>query len=214
VHTETDRLGDVELLGLLLGAPGRSTAAALLDRFGSVAALARAEEGELCAVRGIGPLRAARLRAAFHLGRRSLCDAPTDGIVVDAGSAFAHLGPALVGLGHEELHALYLDRRRRPVAHRRLTKGSDRFTVVDPRQIFRPAVALGSAAVVLAHNHPSGDPTPSSQDREVTRRVAAAGRVIGVDLLDHLVIAGEAFVSLRERGELGGPEPLAAAWTA
>jgi DNA repair protein RadC len=207
-------VGDVELLSRLLGVQGLGLAAALLDRFGSVQALARADEGELRSVHGMGPLRSARVHAALVLGRRALVEEPVGDVVIDAGSAYARLGPPLRGLTVEELHALYVDRRRRPLARRRLTQGSDRFTVVDPRQIFRPAVALGAVGVVLAHNHPSGDPTPSPQDREVTRRVAAAGRVLGIELLDHLVIGGDRYVSLRERGDLVGSELIAASWTA
>ena len=88
------------------------------------------------------------------------------------------------------------------MAVRRLTHGSDAYTVVDPRQILRPAIQLGSCAVIMAHNHPSGEVEPSRMDREVTRRVAAAARVVGVRLLDHLVVAGERYSSLAGLGEL------------
>ena len=206
--------GDIELLAALLGLP-LTAAAALLDRVGGVTALLRAHPADLARLPGVGAKRAVRLAAAAQLGRR-LADPPEDSRapVLDARGAHAHLAPALHGLPDEELHALYLDRRNRPLERRRLTVGSDRFTVVDPRQIFRPAVSLGAAAVVLAHNHPSGDPTPSPQDREVTRRVAAAGRVLGVTLLDHLVVGHGGWVSMRETGDLDTSEPLAANWTA
>lgn len=206
--------GDVELLAALLGVP-LGSAATLLDRVGGVAALLRVHPTDLARLPGIGPRRAVRITAAVQLGRR-LSDPGADSRVpvLDARSAHAHLAPALLGLADEELHALYLDRRNRPLERRRLTVGSDRFTVVDPRQIFRPAVSLGAAGLVLAHNHPSGDPTPSPQDREVTRRVVAAGRVLGVTLLDHLVLGHGGWVSMRESGDLDTTEPLAASWTA
>lgn len=209
------RPGEVELVARVLGGGAWVAAAALLARFGTVAALARADVAEVGRVRGIGRRRAERLAAALALGRRALESAPEAADpVLDAAGAYAWLGPPLLGLGVEELHALYLDRRSRPLAHRRLTRGSDAFTVVDPRQVFRAGVALGAAGVVLAHNHPSGDPTPSPQDREVTRRVAGAGRVVGVDLVDHLVVAGERFTSMRACGDLVVADPVRAAWTA
>lgn len=207
-------LGELELLSLLLGSDGPALAGALLGRFGSVGRMATAEVDDLMAVPGLGPRRAARVHAALQLGRRARRVPEDKAPVGDVAGALRWLRPGLVGLAHEELHALYLDRRRRPLAVRTLTRGSDRFTVVDPRQIFRPAVAVAASAVILAHNHPSGDPTPSAQDQEVTRRVAAAGHMLGVELVDHLVIGEPGHRSMREAGCLGAWEPVAAAWTA
>lgn len=124
--------------------------------------------------------------------------------VCTAAEAASIFSPLFDGLGDEELHAIYLDRRHQLMCHRRLTVGSDRFTVVDPRQIYRPAIEVGAAAVILAHNHPSGDVTPSAQDSEVTRRVGSAGRVLGVTLLDHLVfgLGHSGWTSMREVGAM------------
>jgi DNA repair protein RadC len=110
---------------------------------------------------------------------------------------------------------LFLDRRRRLLAHRALTRGSDAFTVVDPRQVFRVAVGCSASAVILAHNHPSGDPTPSRQDEDVTRRVVQAGRTLGIPVLDHLVVAGARYVSLAESGAVPelGDRVEGACWT-
>lgn len=190
------RLGDAELLGLLVGtgAGGRGPVeigADLLRVHGGLAGLASADPAELAGVRGVGTVRAIRLHAALELGRRSLREPLAPRPVLTPDDAAALLVPGLRGLPCEELHALYLDRRNRPLAHRALTRGSDAYTVVDPRQVFRPAVQLGAVGVVLAHNHPSGDPTPSAQDRDVTRRVRRAGEVLGVTLVDHLVVAGD-----------------------
>ena len=206
--------GDVELVAQVLGGDRLGTAAAVLEHFGDVPALARADGAEVQQITGIGPTLAGRLHAAFALGRRALDPpSPHRPSIVDAPTAFQWLGPGLRGLAHEELHALYLDRRRRPLAVRALSRGSDRYTVVDPRQVYRPAVALSASGVILAHNHPSGDRTPSSQDREVTRRVAQAGQVLGIPLLDHLVVGDQGFTSLAAEGLLGTPTPLAACWT-
>ena len=211
--------GDAELLALVLGTgvSGRSAlsiAAGLFDRFGSVGGLVNAQPQELGAVPGIGPARAIRLHAALTLARRVRPELDTRIPITCPAAAFGELGPPLAGLSHEELHALYLDRRRRPLAHRVLTRGSDGFTVVDPRQIFRPAVTLRACAVVLAHNHPSGDPEPSRQDIAVTARVARAGRVLGAVLLDHLVVASGRYTSLAEGGHLPTWTESLPTWTA
>jgi len=212
-------LGDAELLALVLetGSRGRTAlviATELLERFEGLGTLARRQTHELLAVEGVGLARAVRLHAALELGRRALGAAASGPRVIDPASAYAVFAPWLANLADEELHGLYLDRRRRPLARRRLTRGSDGFTVVDPRQVFRIAVGVGASAVILAHNHPSGDPTPSHQDREVTERVARAGRILGVPLLDHLVIGRSSYVSMASLGHLP-PETLPGpGWTA
>jgi DNA repair protein RadC len=206
----SEDVGDVELLALLLGtgAAGRTTlaiAADLVGRFGGLRGVARAEPARLRCVPGVGEARAVRLHAALELGRRAHegPERPAERVASPAEAA-ALLMPRLRHLTVEELHAIYVDRRNRVMGQRRLTRGSDAFTVVDPRQVFRPAVELGAAGVLMAHNHPSGDPTPSAMDREVTRRTASAGQVLGVRLLDHLVIGGDRWVSLAEQGCLPG----------
>lgn len=194
---------------------GRAAAAAWLEAMGGLRGLAGAEAADFARAPGVGRAWAARLHAAVKLGMLASRQPPPDeGPVTTPEAAYARLAPALRGLAHEELHALYLDRRGRVLAHRRLTNGSARFTVVDPPQVFRPAVALDAAAVILAHNHPSGDATPSGQDREVTRRVAEAGKALGIALHDHLVLGHDTFTSLAQGGMLGGWRPVAAAWTA
>ena len=209
-------MGEVELIALVLGTgvrdrPAAVVASQILAQSGGAAGVGRMLPLELAGIHGVGPARAARLLAAVELGRRALISsADLREPVTNAASAARLLGPGLGNLADEELHGLFLDRRRRVVGRRRLTRGSDAFTVVDPRQIYRDAIGCSAAAVILAHNHPSGDPTPSDQDRDITRRVAHAGRVLGVPLLDHLVIAGSRHVSLADAGELPRwhePEP-------
>lgn len=217
-HEGAEGLGDGDMLALVLGTgvAGRSAlqiATTLIERFDGLGGVARAQVAELAKVPGVGPNRAIRVHAALEVGRRSVRGRALDTPIHTPDDAWAHLAPALEGLDREELHALYLDRRRRPVGQRSLTRGSDGYTVVDPRQVFRVAVGIGAAAVVLAHNHPSGDPTPSPQDREVTRRVAAAGRVLGIPLVDHLVVGNGRYCSLAAEGALP-PWPEEPVWTA
>jgi DNA repair protein RadC len=202
-------LGDVELVALLLetGSGGRTAlaiAAELCELSGGLPGLARMQPQEWLGISGVGEARAVRLHAAIELGRRALVEAIPEEPVPDAEAAYTVLGPRLRSLQEEELVGLFLDRRHRPLACRRLTRGSDALTVVDPRHVFRIAVGVGAASVILAHNHPSGDPTPSPQDREVTLRVAHAGRVLGIPLLDHLVCGSHSYVAL---GAPLGPSP-------
>jgi len=209
-------LGDIELIALLLGtgAAGRDVgqiAADLLHRFGGLPGVAKTEPRELEAVPGVGLARAVRLHAALEAGRRSWRRSmEASDLVRGPLDAVGWLGPSLQYAEYEEFHALYLDRLGRPLGHRALTRGCDAYTVVEPRQVFRPAVALLATALIVAHNHPSGDPTPSAADREVTRRLVRAGEVLGIRLLDHLIFAGETFRSMSDEGGL--PHP--AGWTA
>jgi len=155
----------------------------------------------MCVV-GLGQARAVRIHAACSLAQRASRSRRPGIRVVDASTAWRVLRPGLEHLEHEELHALYLDRGGRVLHLRRLTVGNDALTIVDPRQVLRPAVQLSASSVVVAHNHPSGDPTPSREDREVTARLAHAARIVGVRLLDHLVLGAGRFVSLAEQGQL------------
>lgn len=200
-----DGFGPVELVALVLGTgvagrPALTIAAELLARYGSVAALARAPVGALARVPGVGPVRAVRVHAACALARhagaasRARVSAPAD--------AWRIFRPALAGLRVEELHAIYLDVRGGVLCHQVVSRGTDRVTCVDPRMVLRPALEVGATSLVMAHNHPSGDPEPSAEDIAVTRRMQAAAEVVGVRFLDHLVLGGERFVSLAERGEV------------
>jgi DNA repair protein RadC len=200
--------GDADLLALVLGtgSGGRSVrgiAADLLDTYGGVAQIASSPVRALTRVPGVGPARAVRVHAACALARRRERSHPR-ARVHDAESAWRLLRPALDELDHEQLHALYLDRRGGVLDRRRLTQGNDGYTIVDPRQVLRPAVQLGACALIVAHNHPSGDPTPSDGDRSCTWRLAAAAEVLGMRLLDHLVLGGGTYVSMAEQGELEG----------
>lgn len=219
-HHGPDHFGDAELIALILGTgtPQRKVgeiAASLLARYESLEGLARAHPQGLAEEPGVGPVRAIRLHAALTAGRRSLRNAtPSLDAVDSSAAAWAHLGPGLDSKQDEELHALFLDRRLMPLAKRALTHGSDAYTVVDPRQIYREAVRLGASALVLAHNHPSGDPTPSPQDLEVTERVARAGAVLGITLVDHLICGKERWNSLRDSGHYSPPTRTGPVWTA
>jgi DNA repair protein RadC len=204
-RTDGDGFGDLELLALVLGTgtatrTPRAIAADLLDRFGGPAGIAAAPVHALALTHGVGPARAVRIHAACRLSRRA---APRGTRRVrSASDAWLALRSTLEGLLHEELHALYLDGGSRVRLHRRLSVGTARFTFVDPPSVLGPALACGASAILVAHNHPGGDPEPSAADLESTRRLALAAQAVGVPLLDHLVIGDGCYVSLAERGLL------------
>jgi len=197
-----------ELLHLVLGGGssagnGFTMANSLLQRFGSLWALGQAAPAEMSCVPGIAHARSAALSAAFELGRRARRRvSPPGQIVASPADAAALLGPALENLQQEAILVLHLGGRHQLLRLQLVALGSLNAAAVEPREIFRGAIAVAAKAIVLAHNHPSGSPEPSEDDVRLTHRLQECGRTLGVPVLDHLVIAGERFVSLEERGLL------------
>ena len=178
-------------LAILLDVPESSIRHLLDLRDGTFESLRSLEDTEILRVVGFGKARIERLRALLNL-TRSL-ETAKNGFSPDSIRCAQDALPELYALigGRQEdesLAALYLDRRRQPIKSLILTRGTHAFTIVDSRQIYRHAVRLNACAVILAHNHPSGDPQPSPQDVEVTERVLRAGRLLGIPCLDHLIL--------------------------
>lgn len=202
---------DAELLALLLG--GRAVrhgalprARALLARAGSLRALAAAGALELERTGGLGRRAAERVAAAFALGRRAAAAPVRRGHpLTTTAQVHAAYGPLLRDLRKETLLALHLDAKGRVLREERVSEGTLQSSPAHPREVFGPALRHGAAALILLHNHPSGDPEPSPEDVATTRRLAAVGDLVGIRLLDHLVIGDGCYVSLLERGELGAP---------
>lgn len=193
-----------ELLGLVLtgGAAGRVPAGEILQRAGGLARLSRATPADLRDL-GVSPVRTATLCAAFELGRRvEQAQAPAGHAIRSAASAFEFLRPRLGHLSHEVFVVLLLDVRLRVLRDVRIAEGTGWSCAVHPRDALSPALREGAAAVVFAHNHPSGDPTPSAEDRELTRRLLRACELLGVRAVDHLVVTSNGYASLRELGLL------------
>lgn len=162
------------------------------------------EPSDLAYRYGISPAAALRLRAAVELGRRALAACPPAAEPLRGGAeVYALLQPRLAGLSCESFHALYLDAKGRLAHERTVSVGTLTSSLVHPREVFAPAVALRAAAVIVAHNHPSGDPEPSAEDRATTRRLQRAGGLLGIEVLDHVVVARGGYVSFLERGWLG-----------
>jgi DNA repair protein RadC len=170
-------------------------------RHDSVRALARASDVELAGMPGLGQAKAARLAAAFELGRRSVADWPAGRWTIRSPGDVA--GPLLADMGRlerEELRVLSLNTKN--VVQRATTVyvGNVSASLVRIGELFRDAVRLDAAGIVLVHNHPSGDPTPSPDDLHLTAEAIAAGRLLDVGVLDHVVIGHDAWASLRDRG--------------
>ena len=191
------RLSDAEVLALILrtgrgGETAEQLAQRLLARCGGLAQLARAELRELAATKGIGPVRAAALTAAFGLARRLHEARLRPGVAVTGGGDVARVvRESARSVERETFYALLLDARHRVLALRIVSTGTLQSAPVHPREVFRPAIREGASAIVVAHNHPSGDPTPSLDDRETTTRLRGVAELVGIELLDHVVV-GEA----------------------
>jgi DNA repair protein RadC len=197
-------LAQDELLGLVLtgGASGRTPASEILRKL-ALPRLARASPSDLLELRGlgVGPARAAAICAAFELGRRVLqAEAPPGQILRSAAAAYHFLKPRLAHLQSEVFVVLLLDVRLRVLQDVRVAEGTGWACAVQPRDALAPALREGAAAVIFAHNHPSGDPTPSAEDHDLTRRLIAASELLGIRAVDHLVVASTGFASLRELG--------------
>jgi len=197
-----------EALAILLG-PGngkeaqgdlRDLARQILEACGGLAGLARASARDLAGIPGVGPDRAARIRAAVALGRQIwLPPAEEPPVVRQAEDAYRLLAD-MAHLEQETLRAILLDIRERVLAIPTIYVGNVGSFLVRPAEVFREAIRRNAVSLILAHNHPSGDPEPSPEDVAMTRDLIAAGRLLGIRVLDHLIIGRGRYTSLRERG--------------
>jgi len=195
-------VSNTELLACLLQTSSAlEQAEGLLVRFTDLAEIARADEAELTALHGIGPAQAARIRAAFELGKRLFTTDQTERFQVRSPADAANALMAWIGNQEQELFVvLHLDTRNRIIHREILYKGSLNTSLVRIAEVFKSAIRRNCAGIIIAHNHPSGDPNPSPEDVALTRRVVQAGKLVEIDVLDHLVIGHNRYISLRERG--------------
>lgn len=199
-------LASAELLAIVLGTGVKDenvvrVSQRLLSTFGNLSGLAQASVGELMAARGLGPAKAAQLKAALELGRRLLVEGPEQRPQVRSPADAANLLMSEMSLLEQEhLRVMMLDTKNRVLGTPTVYVGSLNTSLIRVGELFREAIRYNCASVIVAHNHPSGDPTPSPEDVAVTRQIAAAGKLLDVDVLDHLIIGRQRFVSLKERG--------------
>jgi len=202
-------LSSTELIAILVGSgTAGSSAVAVAGELlraagGSLRRLSASTPAELARIRGVGPAVAARLAAALELGRRLAREEPLERTRIRGpGDVYERCAPAMRDLAQEEFRILLLNTQHAVLSDLLITRGILDASVVHPREVFRPAIAESAAAIILVHNHPSGDPLPSVEDREITRQLAEAGRILGIPVLDHVVIGDGRYVSFVEAGLL------------
>jgi DNA repair protein RadC len=201
-------LGDNELLAVVIGSGSRDADALelanrVIGRAGGVHGLTRLGLDRLRAVSGVGPARAAQVIAAVELGRRTLVRALAERPRLSTPRELAtYLMPEYGTAEVEQFGVVMLDTKHRVIRVRVVSIGSLDATVVHPREVFREAASAAAAAIVLFHNHPSGDPTPSLDDLELTTRMVRAGDIMGIDVVDHLILAEQRYFSLVEAGRI------------
>jgi DNA repair protein RadC len=200
----------VELLAILLGTGTSASDAVtvasdlLASSDGSLRVLARRPVGALAGVRGVGAAKAARVAAALELARRLAAESDRAEPRAIRGPADVHrlCGPGLRDLAVEEFRLLALDTQHRVVRELLITRGLLDSSLVHPREVFRAAIAEAAAGIVVLHNHPSGNPAPSPDDRTITRQLVEAGRLLDIPVYDHVIVGGDRYFSFAEAGLL------------
>ena len=199
-------LSNTELIAILLrtGIQGENVLAMsnrLLTHFKGLDGLGRSTFAELCAERGLSEAKTCQLMAALELGRRFISLAPQDRAVINSPQDVANLLQAeMAALEQEHLRVLLLNTKNQVLRTEEVYVGNVNSSIVRPAEVFRPAVRDNAPSIIIVHNHPSGDPTPSPEDVNITRELVAAGKLLSIELLDHLVIgSGGRYVSLNEK---------------
>ena len=200
-------LTDRDLVAVILGTgsdgEGVLELAERVTRSVNLRLLPRVPAEELLAIRGLGPARTAQLLAAAEMGRRLWPDGEAASLVRGPETVF-ELTRDIRGSNREHFVGFYLNTRNQVLRREVISIGSLNASIVHPREVFTPAVAVSAASLILAHNHPSGDPTPSEEDLAITRRLMEAGRLLGIDVLYHVIVARESYASFKERRLLRG----------
>ena len=210
IQTGARALRDAELLAILLRV-GRQDASAVnvgmevLGRVGGIVGLLHCSTEELCAIPGVGPAKAAQLKAAVEVGKRAVSAPLTTGTRINSSAdLFKHYHARLRDLRHEIFAVVLLDAKNQVIRDVTISEGSLTLSIVHPREVFIPAMRASAAGVIFLHNHPSGDPTPSQEDRVLTARLVSAGALLGIQVLDHLIVGDGRYVSFADQGWLGG----------
>jgi DNA repair protein RadC len=199
-------LSNTELLAILLrtGNTGESVttvATRILSRFSGLVGLGHASLGELCSEKGVGEAKAAQVLAALELGRRIVSAQPDERTTIRSPEdIYALLFADMALLEQEHLRVVLLNTRNQVIAVRNVYEGNVYSAIVRPAEVFKDAVREGSTNVILVHNHPSGDPMPSAEDAALTKHIVEAGALLGIEVLDHIVIARSGHRSLKEMG--------------
>jgi DNA repair protein RadC len=201
----SEGIGDEGLLALIIGAGNNRSpgviAQELIDRFGGLGEIGNAGIEELLELEGIGDAKALRLKATFELGKRFVTRRKETAIrkVNSPGDVADLMIPEMQGLDREHFKAILLNTKNGIIRIVTVAVGSLNAALVHPREIFKPAVSASAAGIIMVHNHPTGNPEPSNEDVDLTVRFARCGELMGIELVDHIIIGGNRFVSMRER---------------
>ncbi len=169
-------------------------------RFPSLRELFDASELELLTIKGIGKVKARQIISALKLARALNVPADKPYVISSPKDAALLMTPELGFLQREEFHCIYLNTKNQVIGKEVISVGSLNAAIVHPREVYKAAIKKSSCSIIAIHNHPSGDPTPSQEDILLTKRLVAAGEIIGIDVLDHLVIASHSYCSMKEKG--------------
>ncbi|OGQ83275.1 MAG: hypothetical protein A3F90_10820 [Deltaproteobacteria bacterium RIFCSPLOWO2_12_FULL_60_19] len=205
-----EALSEAELLALLLRTGNASTgesavdhARLLLNHFQSLKGIDDASIPELSAIKGIGPAKSAGLKACMEIARRLRQKKWEVGDALRSSEdVFRHFGERLVKEKREIFYVVLLNNKNRKIREVKISEGSLTASLVHPREVYNPVIRESAAAVIFVHNHPSGDPTPSPEDLEITRRLKEVGEVMGIRVLDHVVVGHDRYFSFSDRGVL------------
>ncbi|MCC6803391.1 MAG: DNA repair protein RadC [Anaerolineae bacterium] len=208
MHSGASALSNAELLAAIIRTgtaheDALHLAERILSEYDGLPGLAQANTAQLNQIDGLGGAKAAQIVAALELSRRLMHDRRAEHTPILSGADAAALVMDMAELQQEHVRVLLLDSARQVTASPTIYIGTANATVLRVAEVFRQAVAFGSSAIILAHNHPSGNPTPSPEDAELTRALANAGRLLDITLVDHLIIGRGCWVSMREQGFLG-----------
>ena len=201
-------LTDAQLLAILLrtgkaGTSALTIAVELLKRAGSLNAVGQLSAEELQTVEGVGPAKAAQIKAAIELGKRVAAKPLATRLkVLSSKDIYVHYHPSLRELKKEVFLALLLDGKNRVIREVLISQGSLTVNIVHPREVFNPAIRDSAAAIVVLHNHPSGDPCPSPEDIGLTKRLVATGEILGIKVLDHIVVGDGSYYSFADQQRL------------
>jgi DNA repair protein RadC len=201
-----DALSSQELLALVIGRgiPKKSVitiAQELMARFGNVKAISQATLEELSQIKGIGPAKAAQIKACFELAKRENLEADEESFdIKNPEAVFKLMSSSIKDKAKEHFKLILLNSRNKKIGLSTISIGTLTTSLVHPREVFKDAITHSAASVILAHNHPSGDPEPSEDDLKITRKLVESGKILGVEVIDHIIIGKTNFYSFREKG--------------
>ncbi len=202
----SESLSNVELLAILLrtGSQNESViqlAHSVMSKIETLQGFYDISLEELTNIRGIGPAKAIQIKAGIELGKRVLQQVPQAKFSIQMpGDAARYIEDDIKYLKQEHFITLMLDTKNQVISKETISIGTLNSSIVHPREVFKPAIKKSVSAIILAHNHPSGDPTPSREDIEVTKRLVKAGELLGIDVLDHIIIGDSKYISFKEEG--------------